>query len=102
MQETGAEQWQWLFPLHSACRPGLNAGGKPVFLNPAAALRQVRAGCSGAVRRLRQEQKLPQPFRLTVQDCGNPGWQPTGGAEDFCTRGRQRSAFADVRENGFA
>lgn len=102
VQETGAEQWQELFPPHSAYRLGLNAGGKPVFLDPAAALRQVRADCSDAVRRLRQERVLPPLFHFTVQAYGNLGWQLTGGADYLCTQGRLLSAFADIYENSFA
>lgn len=102
VQETGTEQWQGLFPPHSAYRLGLNAGGKPVFLDPAAALRQARTDCSDAVRRLRQERKLPPLFHFTVQAYGNLGWQLTDGTDYLCTQGRLLSAFADIYENSFA
>lgn len=101
VQEGGAEQWQGRFPPHSAYLLGLNAAGKPVFLNPGAALRQIRADCSDAIRQMRQAYALPPLFHFSVQGYGSLGWQLTDGENYVRDQGALLSIFADIYENSF-
>lgn len=101
--EGDVSQWQSFFPPKTAYRLALNDENKPVFVDPAKAIREARRDYAEAIRAVRKDNHLlPLPLcRLYYHPYGMFGWQTDTGDELLNAQCRRLSKFVGIYENSF-
>ena len=101
--EGDVSQWQSFFPPKTAYRLALNDENKPVFVDPAKAIREARRDYAEAIRAVRKDNHLlPLPLcRLYYHPYGMFGWQTDTGDELLNAQCRRLSKFVGIYKNSF-
>lgn len=101
VQDGDVMQWQDYFPYHSSYALGLNEYEKPVFKDPAAALKQIKTDCSDAIIIIQNQFSLWPLTRFTIQGYGNYGWQIVSDDIFVQEQAPMLTHFLDIYENSF-
>lgn len=65
--EGDVEQWELLFPNHSAYEMAIGETGEPVFKDTNAALAKIKYDCSDAIKAIQEAYELPEFSKYTYQ-----------------------------------
>lgn len=80
---------------------GMNKGGKPVFVHPDAAFKQIVIDCKEGFQAIQEEYYLFPITKLTWRGYGYYGWQLTHEDDDIIDQGYEISRFFEIYKNSF-
>lgn len=80
---------------------GMNQDGRPVFVNPDAAFKQIVTDYKDGFKAIQKEYYLFPITKLTWRRYGYYGWQLTHEDEEIIDQGYEISRFFEIYKNSF-